>query len=235
MINKKNKAADLERKRFAFFQLGLIVALATTLLAFEYSAAKGQERQVDLQLPEEPIVSFMPTEAEREPEEERPNTGSIPTPVVPVMQTIIDSVIIDSAAVDPYRAIYIPDPGPKPFGGEPVLIPEPPSLPGDPIITDWTRQPEFPGGLAAMNEFILKNVRYPQHAIETQTSGTVYVEFVINRDGTICEVVAKNKLDAALEKEAIRVVSMMPNWKPGEQAGKTVRVRYLIPIRFSLQ
>jgi periplasmic protein TonB len=231
MTRKKSKSADLERKRFAFFQLGLIVALATILLAFEYSVAKPGEPWVELELPEEPVVSFMLTEVEQEPKQERPHTGSIPTPVVPVMLTIIDSVIVEEGSLDPYKEVYVPFQTPGEISN-PLLPPEDPLLISP--TEEWTRPPLFPGGDLAMNRFIMENIRYPQNAIDANTQGTVYVEFVVNRDGSICDVVAKNKPDAQLEKEAIRVVSIMPNWQPGEQAGKPVRVRYVIPIRFTL-
>lgn len=105
----------------------------------------------------------------------------------------------------------------------------------DVIFSVVEKEAQFPGGNDAMMKFIAKNVKYPQTAVENKIEGTVYVEFVIEKDGKITNVKAIRKVSPELDEEAVRVVSKMPKWKPATQRGKTVRCRFRLPIRFQLQ
>jgi protein TonB len=96
------------------------------------------------------------------------------------------------------------------------------------------QQPEFEGGYEAMMNFIRKNMRYPASARRMGVDGTVYVSFVVGKDGAISDVKVLRGISADCDKEAVRVVSMMPPWKPGKQNGKAVFVRFNLPIKFKL-
>lgn len=100
-------------------------------------------------------------------------------------------------------------------------------------------QPEFPGGGDSLYKFIAQNIKYTPSAKENGVEGRVIIAFVVNEDGTLSDVKsvlpASKKLGHGLEEEAIRVVKMMPNWKPGTQGGKLVKVRYTLPIMFKLK
>lgn len=102
------------------------------------------------------------------------------------------------------------------------------------IFTVVEQQPEFQGGYEAMMNFIRKNMRYPASARRMGVDGTVYVSFVVSKDGSISEVKTIRGISADCDKEAMRVVSMMPDWKPGKQNGKPVFVRFVLPIKFKL-
>lgn len=102
------------------------------------------------------------------------------------------------------------------------------------IFTVVEQQPEFQGGYEAMMNFLKKNIRYPASARRMGVDGTVYVSFVVSKDGSISEVKVIRGLSADLDKEAVRVVSMMPPWRPGKQNGKPVFVRFVLPIKFKL-
>ena len=95
-------------------------------------------------------------------------------------------------------------------------------------------QPEFPGGMAELMKYIQKNIKYPTICQEEGIQGRVIVQFVVNTDGSISDVEVVKPVNPHLDKEAIRLVSSMPNWKPGEQRGKKVRVRYTLPVTFRL-
>ncbi|WP_187263507.1 energy transducer TonB [Pontibacter beigongshangensis] len=97
------------------------------------------------------------------------------------------------------------------------------------------QMPSFPGGEAAMFAFIHKHIRYPQQAIRAQVEGTVYVSFVVSKSGEISDIEVLRGLGAGCDEEAIRVIKSMPNWSPGKQNGRTVPVRYNIPIKYSLR
>jgi len=95
--------------------------------------------------------------------------------------------------------------------------------------------PEFPGGPDALRRFLAMNVKYPAEAQKAKTQGKVYVSFVINSEGKVEQAKIEKSVDPALDAEAIRVVGLMPEWKPGKQRGTAVSVSYTIPIQFKLQ
>jgi len=95
--------------------------------------------------------------------------------------------------------------------------------------------PSFPGGKAALSKFISKNIKYPEDALKSGKSGTVYVNIRINAKGEIEEAKVKKSVFPSLDKEAIRVVKKMPSWTPGKQDGKPVSCDVVLPIEFKLQ
>ena len=95
--------------------------------------------------------------------------------------------------------------------------------------------PEFPnGGMAGLMQYLSKNIKYPTIAQENGTQGRVTVQFVVNKDGSIANAKVLRGVDPELDKEAVRVVSVMPKWKPGTQKGEAVRVKYTVPVMFRL-
>jgi protein TonB len=95
--------------------------------------------------------------------------------------------------------------------------------------------PNYPGGDEARIKFISENVVYPVIARESNTQGTVYVTFVVEADGSITEVKILRGIGSGCDEEAMRVVKMMPKWNAGRQSGKSVRVQFNLPIKFTLQ
>ena len=95
--------------------------------------------------------------------------------------------------------------------------------------------PEFPGGMGEAMKFLAKNIKYPVAAQQAKIEGRVIVQFVVERDGSISDIHALRGVNPDLDAEAIRVVSLMPKWKPGKQRGKAVAVKYTMPIMFRLQ
>lgn len=96
------------------------------------------------------------------------------------------------------------------------------------------QMPEFPGGIDSLYKFIGKNISYPAESITQQKQGTVIVSFFIDVDGRVKKPHILKGVDSLLNKEAIRVVSILPKWTAGKQEGKRVRVAYNIPIIFKL-
>ena len=95
-------------------------------------------------------------------------------------------------------------------------------------------QPEFPGGIAALLQFLSKNIKYPVECKDSSIEGRVIVTFIINKDGAICEPEVVRSVHPLLDAEALRVIGLMPDWTPGRQQGKPVRVKYSVPITFRL-
>jgi len=116
---------------------------------------------------------------------------------------------------------------------EPVVIPEASSDPNEPF-TMVEEMPSFPGGEQAMFKHFATHVKYPDEASESGIHGAVYVTFIVERDGRISDVKVLRGIGGGCDEEAVRVVNGMPNWIPGKQNGKIVRVRYNLPIRYAL-
>ena len=95
--------------------------------------------------------------------------------------------------------------------------------------------PSFPGGQAALLQYLNSHVKYPVVAQENGIQGRVTISFVVERDGSITDVKVARSVDPSLDKEAARVVSSMPRWTPGKQNGSAVRVKFNVPVVFKLQ
>lgn len=229
MIAKKNPNADLEKKRFAFFQIGLILSGSLCLAAFEYSTAqpldvlKSELASNNLGSTEEPIKEIII---------EQPMTKYVAAPIIddvlPTPDPIVDpSPIIDP---DPNPIIVVVDPtGGGEIGGGTGTG----ELKPEPIIEFPEKEPFFPGGQVEMARFINKEIVLPNY-IPDYDQGVVYVSFVVNKDGSIEDVKILRGLSDELNKAAMKVVKNMPKWTPGESGGQPVRVRYTLPISIRL-
>jgi len=103
------------------------------------------------------------------------------------------------------------------------------------IYTVVEQTPQFPGGEKARVDFIKNNLKYPESARKNNVEGTVYITFVVEKDGSVTEVEILRGIEENCNKAALEVVKSMPKWKPGKQRGKPVRVQFNMPIRFKLQ
>ena len=97
------------------------------------------------------------------------------------------------------------------------------------------KMPEYPGGQAALFEYLSTNIKYPADAEKQKIEGRVLVTFVVNTDGSITDIEVVKKAFPSLDAEAVRVISGMPKWTPGEQKGQKVRVKYTVPLNFRLK
>jgi len=104
----------------------------------------------------------------------------------------------------------------------------------EPIFTTVEEPAKYPGGDEALKKFIHENIKYPREAIKNKISGTVYVQFVVEKDGSISDVKVVRGIGGGCDEEAVRVISKMPNWIPAKQKGIPVRSFYIIPIIFVL-
>ena len=95
--------------------------------------------------------------------------------------------------------------------------------------------PEFPGGRAALMKYLATNIKYPPYAKEAGIQGRVFINFVVEKDGSITAVKVLRGIGGGCDEEAIRVVKNMPKWSPGMQRGKPVRVSFNLPVKFTLQ
>ena len=120
---------------------------------------------------------------------------------------------------------------------EEIATPEPPKQEAEQnkVFDVVEQQPQFPGGMGALNQWLGSNIKYPAMAAENGIEGRVIVQFVVERDGSVSGVHVVRGVDPSLDKEATRVVAQMPKWIPGKQNGSAVRVKYTVPVTFRLQ
>lgn len=118
---------------------------------------------------------------------------------------------------------------------EDIKAPEPPKHEENKIFTVVEQMPMYPGGEAALMQYLSSNIHYPAVAAENGVQGRVVVGFVVERDGSITDVNVMRSVDPSLDREAVRVVKNMPRWTPGKQNGSAVRVKYQVPVTFRLQ
>lgn len=118
---------------------------------------------------------------------------------------------------------------------EEIKAPEPPKHEENKIFTVVEQMPMYPGGDAALMQYLSSNIKYPTVAAENGVQGRVVVGFVVEKDGSITDVNVMRSVDPSLDREAMRVVKNMPRWTPGKQNGSAVRVKYQVPVMFRLQ
>lgn len=102
------------------------------------------------------------------------------------------------------------------------------------VLVVVEEMPSFPGGMPALSQYVTKELRYPKEARQMNIEGLVLVSFVVEKDGNISNASVLRGIGGGCDEEALRVVARMPAWKPGQQGGKPVRVRYTLPMRFKL-
>ena len=229
MIAKKSKKANLERKRFAFFQIGLLISGSLCLAAFEYSSATPDEKVLTYTETEDftsQEIIIDPADLMKEEVESKPVVNLENAEDVIVKDKL--EVEGDPNVTDHIETIQVEG---NDLGGE-IFNNEKPEPEDGIVFINVSKEPEFPGGQSKMYEWIGSQIKYPEIPAEMGIGGQVVVQFVVNTDGSIVDVNAVKSPHEDLSKEAIRVVKMMPAWNPGEQAGKKVRVRYTMPFVF---
>lgn len=224
---KKTPKANLENKKTMAILIGLVLALGIMFIAFEWS-------KNEIKVYEDAIQGEFVEDEEMIEVTFRDATPPPPPP--PIQETVL-SDIIDIR--DDKEDIQTKDFDSEDDKNKKVVIQAPIAAPvEDPeenrIHVVVERMPEFPGGEAAMNQFINRTIRYPVIAQENGIQGRVVVQFVVNTDGKIVDVEVVRGVEESLDKEAVRVVKAMPPWNPGRQGGKNVRVKYTLPIRFRI-
>lgn len=234
---KKSKSADLEGQKGTGLLIGYIIVLAIMFVAFEYTTRDYIETDVVYS-----TTSYVSDE-EVPPVTQPIFTAAPPPPAeAPQVAEILD--IVDNNADIVEEKIESTESTTEAISG-PVAHVSGPVMAGPPVASVEEgdegeifevveSNPEFPGGMDALMKWLQKNMKYPASAQENGIQGRVLVQFVVNKDGSIVDPKVVRSVDAALDKEAMRVVSAMPKWTPGKQRGKTVRVRYTLPVTFRL-
>lgn len=226
MEEKKAARVNLEKNRVTYFLMGLTVALGFIFIAFELSNSEVNVAEVeDSQAVVEEEVMVEITRQYIPPPPPPPQT--VQSDLIQIVEdnTLEEDVEFESMEDDPEEAII------QNYDGE---FSEDYDPEGE-VFVVVEEMPSFPGGESAMQAFIRKNLKFPQIALENGISGRVICTFVIDGKGKITGAEVIRSVDPNLDREALRVINMMPDWKPGKQQGKPVRVRYTLPVVFRLQ
>jgi periplasmic protein TonB len=225
MSPKKKPNADLERNKRTFFLIGLIFSLALIYAGFELYAINEKQNNVKPEIDDSITID----------DDNTPDAYVKPEPPKrQIIASYVLDIINDNRPVDTNIPFIddlnnIPDEIFEPI--QPIEEP----ITTTPPLTFSEKMPKFPGESGAFNDYLLNNIKYPDICIKMNIEGTVVLEFVVEKDGSLTQIKVKNSVYPDLDEEAIRVLKNSPKWIPGENNGKKVRVSYTLPIKFNIQ
>ena len=221
MEQKKSKKANLEKKRILFFEIALILVLSFVYCGFQWAVDDVRVKEVGVQtafIEEEMALPDMKVE---KPKIQETKLRDFQIEVVPDDEDIDeDEDPIFTTDVDVDEEIPIMD-MPKEEDEATIFV-------------NVAKMPQYPGGIKKMYEFINSKIQYPSVAAESDIQGTVFLKFVVSKNGMVSKVQVVRGVDPTLNREAVRVVRMLPRFIPGEQRGKKVNVWYQLPVKFKL-
>lgn len=224
---KKSEQANLENGKTTSLLMGLVVSLAVLYVALEWTQ---RDKEIDLS---DIVVAEVSLEEEMVPIT-LPEKKTVPPPPQSVTVTDLIEIVDNDAEIeesviasteDQTEYIDISD-------FETIQVEEEPEEEAPFMVVE--DMPEFPGGTAALLEYLRKNIKYPSICRENGIQGRVLIQFIVNKDGSIVDPEVVKPVNPYLDKEALRVISTMPSWKPGSQRGKPVRVKFTVPVNFKL-
>ena len=229
---KKSSRADLDRRSRQNFMLSIVVVLATLFVALEYDYI-GSDDGLDADALDD-IINELDLDKLKEEEERIP---LITKPVALVPKTIEQLNVVEEEPEELNDDELMPD-------GADI---EDKTTDEDEVRPDINKEeldamdrqvveqlPEFPGGAVALMKWLTKNLRYPDAARRRKLQGRVVTQFIVNADGSLSDLKVVEPVDPQLDREALRVLRMMPAWKAGNQDGKPCRTMVCIPIVFKL-
>lgn len=224
MEPKKTEKADLTNKSWLFFNIGLVVTLLVVVMAFEYSVRDNTDI-VDLSQNNNLMDEIMEVPPTEQPPPPPPKIQQPQIIEVPDEEEIKEEIKIE---ID---VEVTTDTKVEEITIAPV-IEEKEDVDQIFLVVEESATPK--GGMSAFYKYVGDKMKYPAQARRMGIEGRVFVEFVINRDGSITDVRAIKGIGAGCDEEAVRVVESAPAWNPGKQRGKPVRQRYVVPIIFKL-
>ena len=220
---KKNPKNDLSRMSSLFLNIGLSVSLLLVIVAFEWRTYDNSGL-LDLGMVQDDFEDLM----------EIPPTEQ-PPPPPPVIQQPEIIEVPDEEEIEEEIEIEIDVEITEETVIEEIIFEEAPEEEEvDEIFTIVEDQPTPPGGMGAFYKYVATTLRYPAQARRMGIEGKVFVQFVVDKDGTLTDVQAIKGIGAGCDEEAVRVISKAKRWSPGKQRGRPVKVRMILPITFKL-
>ena len=229
---KKSSRADLDRRSRQNFMLSIVVVLAALFVALEYDYI-GSDDGLDADALDD-IINELDLDKLKEEEERIP---LITKPVALVPKTIEQLNVVEEEPEELNDDELMPDGADieDKTTDEDEVRPEINKEELDAMDREVVEQlPEFPGGAVALMKWLTQNLRYPDAARRRKLQGRVVTQFIVNADGSLSDLKVVEPVDPQLDREALRVLRMMPAWKAGNQDGKPCRTMVCIPIVFKL-
>ncbi len=226
---KKSEKANLENKKLLFVEIGLVISLAITLFAFEWTSTETE------------VAMLEDTQEVVLEEEIIPITQEAPppppaAPKIPVLSDQID-IVDDEIEVDDDLFMNLEDDSSLGVEIMDYVEVEEEVVEEEAIPFQLVEEkPSFQGGDAnQFSKWVNSRLEYPEIAKENGVQGRVTLQFTVEKDGTVTKVKVLRGVDPSLDKEAVRVVSMSPKWSPGKQRDRAVPVTYTFPVIFQLR
>ena len=234
MEQKKNKQVNLEDEKKTSFLLGLVFVLSLLFVALEFNHVP------DSLTYDENIIDELAQDLEMVSTLEKDDINEIA--IIPQKQASSERIKIVDEETTIDNAEVVQESGTlDAFSQEETEKPEPQILPSTTASDDAplrfrivSQLPEFPGGMVEYMKWLTKNLRYPEVARQQGIQGKVVVSFIVNTDGSIADAKIASSVDPVLDREAMRVIRMMPRWKPGIQNDQPCRTMFAVPIVFKL-
>ncbi|NJO90102.1 MAG: energy transducer TonB [Chloroflexia bacterium] len=226
MEKKKNPKADLEKSRSIFFLIGLIVAMGGVFAAFNISTEITSPTDISMNDAisfEDQLIPITEREPEKQVEQKKQEIKLEELIIVEDDKKVIDW-IPESSETNEDEEMHFND----------IVVPQKKEIEDEEPIFIPSKMPVFPGGEKGLMKYIFDQVVYPSLAREQGIEGKVYVRFCVTKFGTVDRVSIARGADPLLDKEALRVVKLLPKWEPGENGGRKVSVWYTVPINFKL-
>ena len=241
---KKSNSAQLEDKRLTFFLIGLLIAFTLLFVGLQYQRGpQGEEnltedfedlaQDLDMQTPPDQKDMVSAEAMSKAPASEAITQEVKPTEQQQVQKapekistTTSELVIGDGSGV--VEGAEVKEAAPETAVDNAAGQEQPIKF------TVVQKIPEFPGGWSAFMQWLTKNLKYPESAQKNKVQGTVVVSFIVNKDGSIASTKVSTSADPVLDAEALRVMKMMPKWKPGMDRNKVCRTMIAVPVVFKL-
>jgi protein TonB len=231
---KKSDKANLDNHRSTGFLLGLILAMALLFAAFEYTTRPQSYDEDDSMLDD--LAEDLTMKSA--PQDTKDMVSAIAAPASKaITQNVKEVAHVDNAdKIAPITSKLVIGSGQAVQKEAEVTeaLPQVTSDKDTAVMRTVEQIPEFPGGIVQFMKWLTRNLRYPPQAQQQKIQGKVVVSFIVNKDGSISAPTIVKSVDPVLDSEAMRVVRMMPRWKPGMEKGKPCRTMFAIPINFVL-
>ena len=226
---KKSEKANLENKKLLFLELGLIVSLGIVWFAFEWTS-----KETNVSTLEDTTQVVLEEEIIPITQETPPPPPSAPK--IPVLSDQID-IVDDEIEVNDDLFMNLEDDANMGVEIMEYVEVEEEVVEEEAIPFQLVEEkPSFQGGDAnTFSKWVNTRLEYPEIAKENGVQGRVTLQFTVEKDGTVTKVKVLRGVDPSLDKEAVRVVSMSPKWKPGKQRDRAVPVTYTFPVIFQLR
>ena len=227
---KKSNSSNLEKKRNSLLLTGLLFASCLSLIFLEWASFEVKATHhftyetefMDVETP--PVVIVSAKKKKEKPKKTSEYLIEVVEEITKEEVIPLEEMDLDEEEMDLDEIAF--DNEEIEEGDIPFIIVE--------------QMPEFPGGKTQLWKFISKNIDYPRMAIDAGAQGTVFIQFIIGKEGFIEDAQLASsdgktrKVGFGCDEEALRVIKQMPKWKPGKQRGKPVRVQFTVPVHFKL-